>query len=181
MIRRIRLQQQAPHELEEWKKQYYSHQKYWQRRRLLALKAIWDGQNLAEVCREQKIRRQTLTEWLDLYLHGGFKNLLERKPTHRKQRLSEQRQRIVRYILLKKVPADYGLDSYQWTAERVRSVIEQKWHIQISIARLYKLFKQWDISYQKVHRDYGPCDLHEQAEFLTEFKKKLSKPSNATH
>ena len=51
MIRRIRLQSLAPQDRDAWQKQYYRHQKYRQRRRLLALKAIWDGQSLAEVCR----------------------------------------------------------------------------------------------------------------------------------
>ena len=89
MIRRIRLQFLAPQDRKAWQKQYYEHQKYWQRRRLLALKAIWDGQNLSEVCSEQKVRWQTLVYWLDSYLHGGFDKLLKKLPVHRKQLLSE--------------------------------------------------------------------------------------------
>ena len=77
MIRRIRLQRLAPQDRKAWQKQYYEHQKHWQRRRLLALKAIWDGQNLSEVCSEQKVRWQTLVYWLDSYLHGGFDKLLK--------------------------------------------------------------------------------------------------------
>ncbi len=90
---------------------------------------------------------------------------------HRKQLLSEQRQRIVRYIMLHKTPADYGIDSYQWTANRMGAVIEQKWQIKISSARLYQLFDQWGLSLQKAHRDYGPTDAHEQAQFITDLKK----------
>lgn len=92
----------------------------------MVLKAIWDGMTLAEVCRQYHVRRQTLNGWLDSYLHGGFERLLERKPTHRKQLLSDQQQKIVRFIMLHKSPVDYGIDSYQWTAERVKSMIEQK-------------------------------------------------------
>ena len=171
MIRRIRLQRLAPQDKKAWQKQYYAHQKHWQRRRLLALKAIWDGQNLSEVCREQKVRWQTLVYWLDCYLHGGFVKLLEKAPVQRKQLLSEQRQRIVRYIMLHKTPADYGIDSYQWTADRMRAVIEQKWHIKVSSARLYQLFNQWGLSLQKAHRDYGPTNAHDQAEFIADLKK----------
>ena len=171
MIRRLRLQRLAPHDQEAWQKQYYGHQKHWQRRRLLALKAIWDGQNLSEVCREHRVRRQTLVYWLDSYLHGGFAKLLERAPVQREQLLSAQRQRIVRYMLLHKTPADYGIDSYQWTADRMRAVIEQKWHITVSRARLYQLFAQWGLSLQKAHRDYGPANAQAQAEFIADFKK----------
>ena len=171
MIRRIRLQRLAPQDRKAWQKQYYAYQKHWQRRRLLALKAIWDGQNLSEVCREQKVRRQTLVYWLDCYLHGGFDKLLEKAPVQRKQLLSEQRQSIVRYIMLHKTPADYGIDSYQWTAGRMRAVIEQKWHIKVSSARLYQLFNQWGLSLQQAHRDYGPTNAHDQAEFIADLKK----------
>jgi len=109
---------------------------------------IWDGQNLSEVCREQKVRWQTLVYWLDNYLHGGFDKLLEKAPVHRKQLLSEQRQQIVRYMMLHKTPTDYGIDSYQWTAERMRTVIEQKWQVKVSNARLYQLFDQWGVNGQ---------------------------------
>lgn len=171
MIRRKRLQDQAPRDEKAWQKQYYGHQKHWQRRRLLALKAIWAGQTLAGVCREQHVRRQTLNDWLDRYLHGGFEALLSRAPVHRKQKLSETRQRIVRYMLLHKTPMDYGIDSYQWTADRMREVIERKWGVQISDSRLYRLWDQWGLSLQKVHRDYGPVKPADQASFIADLKK----------
>jgi hypothetical protein len=49
--------------------------------------------------------------------------LINKSPTFK----TEQRQRIVRYMMLHKTPTDYGIDSYQWTADRMRTVIEQKW------------------------------------------------------
>jgi transposase len=171
MIRSLRLREHAPHDREAWKKHYYAHQKHWQRRRLLALKAVWDGLSLAEVSRQQHVRPQTLSDWLNSYLHGGFDALLCRHETPRKQRLSPQRQRIVRFILLHKQPVDYGIDSYQWTANSIKEVIFQKWDITISAARLYQLFDEWGLSFQKAHRDYGPTNALEQAEFRSEFKK----------
>ena len=172
MIRRKRLQNLAPKDEKEWQKQYYTHQKYWQRKRLLALHAIWDGKNLADVCREHKIGRTALVSWLDKYLHGGYKKLLSRNEGHRPQLLSEQRQRIVRYMMLHKTPADYGIDSYQWTANFMQLVVKNKWQVEISAARLYQLFHQWGLSVQKVHRDYGPTDPQAQAEFVADIKKK---------
>lgn len=171
MIRRHRLQQQAPQDRIAWQKQYYEHQKHWQRRRLLALKAIWDGQSLTEVCREQNVQWHTLVFWLDSYLHGGFDKLLEKAPVHRVQLLSDQRQRIVHYMMLHKTPTDYGIDSYQWTAGLMRTVIEQKWGIKVSCARLYQLFDQWGLSLQKAHRDYGPTSSSQQSQFIKDFKK----------
>ena len=51
------------------------------------------------------------------------------------------------------------------------AVIEQKWHVTVSRARLYQLFAQWGLSLQKVHRDYGPANARAQAEFIADFKK----------
>ena len=49
MNRRIRIQRLAPQDREEWQKLYYRHKEQRPRRRLTALKAVWDGQTLAEV------------------------------------------------------------------------------------------------------------------------------------
>lgn len=132
---------------------------------MLALKAIWDGQTLADVCRQQKIRRHTLTLGSIVICTGGYDNLLKRATVERKQLLTLQKQRIVRYIILHKMPVGHGIDSYQWTAEHVRTVIEQKWQIKISCARLYQLFDKWGLSLQRAHRDYGPVNRQEQAQF----------------
>lgn len=112
-----------------------------------------------------------MTQWLDGYLHGGFDALLARAPVHRTQLLSAQRQRILRYILLHKTPADYGLDSYQWTAGHVSAVAWQKWHIKVGCSRLYQLFDQWGLSLQKAHRDYGPTNVQDQLQFIADLKK----------
>ena len=127
MNRKISIQHLAPQDRESWQKLYYRHKTtHRQRRRLLALKAIWDGQTMARVCREQKVHRHSLEHWLDPYLHGGFDALLAPERRAVPQTLSPQRRKVLHYILLHKSPADYGMDSYQWTSERVRNLIEQK-------------------------------------------------------
>jgi len=68
---------------------------------------IFNVMKLTLRCRQQKVRRQTLTHWLDNYLHGGFDALLTRMPAHRTR-------------------TDYGIDSYQWTAGHVSTVVDPK-------------------------------------------------------
>jgi transposase len=172
MNRKIRLQRLAPQDRAKWQALYYSHQKQWQRRRLLALKAIWDGQFLIGVCRTQHVQRKTLETWLDAYLHGGFDALLSPQTRPRGQTLSAQRRKILRHILLHKTPLDYGLDSYVWTATRVQALIEQKWGVALQSSRLYQLFDEFGLSHQRAHRDYGPAKAGERAAFVAELKKK---------
>jgi len=82
------------------------------------LKAIWDGQTLAAVCLDQKVHRHSLERWIDLYLHGGFDALLAPERRAVPQALSPRQRKVLHYILLHKLPANYGLDSYQWTGGR---------------------------------------------------------------
>ncbi|MFI3155289.1 MAG: winged helix-turn-helix domain-containing protein [Methylococcaceae bacterium] len=48
---------------------------------------------------------------------------------------------------------------------------EQQWHVKVGCSRLYQLFDQWGLSLQKVHRDYGPANAQEQAQFIADLKK----------
>jgi transposase len=171
MNRKIRIQQLAPQDREQWRKRFYRHKEQRPRRRLLALKAIWDGQTLAGVCRTQKVRRKTLEHWLDLYLHGGFDALLAPERRAVPQALSPQRRKVLHYILLRKAPADYGLDSCQWTGRRAQSLIEQKWGIHLGLGRVYQLFRPFGLSRQRAHRDYGPSSPAKRAAFVADLKK----------
>lgn len=132
---------------------------------LVSLKSDLGWANISRGLSPTKGLAAQIDSWLDSYLHGGYDNLLKRATVERKQLLTLQKQRIVRYIILHKMPVGYGIDSYQWTAEHVRTVIEQKWQIKISCARLYQLFDKWGLSLQRAHRDYGPVNRQEQAQF----------------
>jgi winged helix-turn-helix protein len=77
----------------------------------------------------------------------------------------------VRYMMLHKMSANYVINSYQWTVEQVRAVIERKWRIKISGARLYQLFEQWGLSLQKVSHDCGHAEAQAQAPFYRGLKK----------
>ena len=93
MNRTHRIHQHPPEDPDWWVKLYYKHQQHSRRRRLFALKSLWEGQSIIQVCRSQGIARDTLNHWIDAYLKGGFKALLSPQKRPRAQRLSpEQRQ-----------------------------------------------------------------------------------------
>lgn len=166
MNRRIRLQRCAPQNREEWQRLYYQHQQYRMRRRLKALYAIWEGQGLKAVAKAQHIHYKTLIGWLDDYLDKGFKSLLAPQTCRHTQRLSETRQKVLRYIVLHRKPVDYGIGSYQWTAPRVQMLLQKKWDVKLGLTRIYELFHEWGLSHQRVHRDYGPSNAKERADYV---------------
>lgn len=177
MNRTIRIQRLAPQNRDLWQLLFYRHQQQSRRRRLLALKAMWDGQCMAEACRSQHVRRKTLEKWLDSYLHGGFDSLLAPQKRPRPQTLSPKRRQILRHILLHKTPMDYGIDSYQWTARQVQELLRRKWSLALSANRLYEIFDELGISHQRFHRDYGPSKPAERAGFVRELEKKPLRPA----
>ena len=179
MNRTIRIRELAPQDRELWQKLFYRHQQHSRRRRLEALKALWGGQSMAQVCRGQGVQRKTLEKWLDSYLHGGFDALLAAQRRPRPQTLSPQRLKVLKHILLHKAPKDYGIDSYQWTAAHVQSLLGSKWGLALSSARLYEIFAGLGLSHQRAHRDYGPAKPAERAAFVEALKKKPPRPAPA--
>jgi transposase len=179
MNRTIRIRELAPQNRELWQKLFYRHQQHSRRRRLEALKALWDGQSMAKVCRSQGVQRKTLEKWLDSYLHGGFNALLAPQKRPRPQTLNPQRLKVLKHILLHKAPKDYGIDSYQWTAASVRSLLGAKWGLSLSPNRLYEVFAELGLSHQRAHRDYGPAKAAERVAFVESLKKKPPRPSPA--
>jgi|GEM_PF-3579384 len=93
MNRRIRWQRLAPQNREQWRKEFYRHQD--QRPRLLALKAIWDGKTLAEVCRTHKVGRKSL----ERYLRGGCAAMPAPERRAVPQALSLRQRQVLHYIL----------------------------------------------------------------------------------
>ena len=179
MNRTQRIQQRAPQDRARWQTLFYRHPQHPRRRRLLALKALWDGACMAEVCRTQGVQRKTLETWLDRYLHGGFTALLAPQTRARAQTLSPQRRQILRFILLHKTPKDYGIDAYQWTAAHVQELLRTKWNLSLSASRLYEIFDELRLSHQKAHRDYGPFRPAERAAFVRALEKKPRPPAPA--
>lgn len=112
----------------------------------------------------QGVQRKTLEKWLDSYQHGGFDALLA------PQTLNPQRRKVLRYILLHKAPADYGIDSYQ---------LGKKWDPSLSANRLYEIFDELGLSLQRAHRDYGPAKPAERAGFVKDLEKKPPRPNPA--
>jgi len=72
MTSRIQQFQQQPQELELWKKLYYQHQQEYIRRKLRAIKYLWEGQSRAEVAERIGCTYKTLTSWIDQFVQGGL-------------------------------------------------------------------------------------------------------------
>ena len=64
-------------DLELWQKLYYKCQQEYLRKRLLAIKYLYEGKTRTEVSDLLDCHYQTLSTWIDKFLEGGLKNLIE--------------------------------------------------------------------------------------------------------
>lgn len=174
--RRQRIQQ-APQDREEWQKLYYRYQKGYQRRRLIAIKLLWDGLKLIDVARQLKCDIKTLNSWIDDYLAGGFTQLLRPKVSGKSgtSQLQPYNLRLLKFILLHKTPLDYGFEVYRWTLDLIKQLLKDKWGIELKKSQIQNiLVRKLNLSYQKFHRDYANADTAKQRAFASDLHHRLA-------
>lgn len=172
--RRHRLRE-APQDRALWQKLYYKHQKTYLRRRLDAIRLLWDGLKLVDVCSELNCNIKSLCFWIDSYLSGGFKQLLKPKVSGKtgKGQLNTKQLELLKFIILHKTPLDYGYDLHRWTLSLLGALISEKWGVQLQKSHLQVILtKQLNLSYQKFHRDYANADKGKQKAFASDLHRR---------
>ena len=159
---------------EKWLKLYYKYQQSHLRNRLLAIKYLYDGKNKSLVCDLLSINIKTLGRWLDIFLGGGFNKLLTSIKRPRKEKLNDIQKKVLKFILLNKLPLKYGFDSYIWTLKLTIELLEKKWNVKLKATRVYEILQELNLSHQRVHRDYLNASKSEQKEFVANLKEELS-------
>lgn len=175
-LNRRQRMQKAPKDRKAWQKYYYKYQKSYQRRRLEAIKMLWDGDKLVDVCFKLGCDRKTLRVWIDSYLSGGFEELLIAKKSGKQGtgQLSKPQLRLLKFIILHKSPEDYGLESYRWTLNLVGKLLKDKWKIELKKSQIqYILTEELNLSYQKFHRDYANADKGAQKAFARDLHSRM--------
>lgn len=175
-LNRRQRMQKAPQNQEEWQKLYYKHQKGYQRRRLTAIKLLWNGWKLVDICADLKCDIKSLRDWIDAYLSGGFTELLEPKISGKlgKGQLTDKHLRVLKYIVLHKTPLDYGYEVYRWTLDLISDLLTKKWDIHLKKSRIQAILtNNLNLSYQKFHRDYINADKGKQKAFASDVNHRL--------
>ncbi len=170
----------APQNRKELQRLYYANQNSYLRTRLKAIELIWDGLKLVDVCIRLNCNLKSLRKWIDAYLNGGFEELLQKKVSGKlgKGKISKDRLRILRYIILEKSPSDYGMDFYRWTLDAIKNLIFKKWKIALQKSRLQVILKEkLGLSYQKFHRDYANADIGAQKAFAKDINQRIENKS----
>jgi len=156
---------------EEWQRFYYKHQQQSIRKRLEAIKYLWEGKSRKAVMEKLGCARESLARWIDMYLEGGLNALTKRVKVQRLQRLSLEQKAEMRVMLLEEKPTDYDIDRQIWTGQIIGEVIHKRWGVALKDSRIYDLLASMGLSHQKAHRDYEHSNREVQREFVTTVKK----------
>lgn len=159
-------------DLELWQKLYYSHQQEYLRKRLRAIKAVYEGQSRYHVCRSLGCSYNALTKWIDVVLLYGLETLVAPiKHPRTPQQLSPEQKKELKRMILEHSPRNYGIVRNLWTADIMIEVIQSRWNISLKSSRIYEILQELGLSYQRAHRDYEPPDKEAQKAFVEKVKK----------
>lgn len=158
-------------DLETWQKLYYKHQQEYMRKRLLAIKYLYEGKTRRQVSELLGCTYKTLTTWINKFLSGGLMELTEPITHTVPCRLNPEQKQELKKMLLEQKPIDYGIDRYIWSAQIICTVISQKWGVSLKDSRIYEILSELNLSHQKGHRDYANADSQKQRVFVETLKK----------
>ncbi|BAY85173.1 hypothetical protein NIES267_46720 [Calothrix parasitica NIES-267] len=154
-----------------WQKLYYKYQQEYIRKKLLAIKYLFEGKSRIEVSELLGCHYKTITSWIDKFLEAGLLELVQ-PITHKvKSRLNIEQKHELKQMLLSEKPIDYGIDRNIWTGEIISNVIELRWGVKLKTTRIYEILNELNLSYQKAHRDYANASKEQQKEFIWTLKK----------
>ncbi|ABG50430.1 hypothetical protein Tery_1059 [Trichodesmium erythraeum IMS101] len=94
---------------------YYRCQQEYLRKRLLAIKYLYERKTRTEVSDLLNCHSQTLSTWIDKFLEGGLKNLLELMTHQVSSRLNIEQKQELKIMILEELPRDYVVDRNKWS------------------------------------------------------------------
>ena len=154
---------------------YKTHQKEYIRKRLKAIKLLWQGSSMQEIIKKLDIGINTIDNWVKIVvLYGskeGLNKLAEPMKIKKEGKLSKEQQSEIIEIVETQLPSEYGYEQNMFTGQILVEIIEEKYGIKVTDQTVYNLLHKNHYSYQKAHRDYANADKKNQSNFLNWFKK----------
>ncbi len=160
------------------KKLIRKNQKEYLRKRLRAIKMLWEGKSRREVEKQLRIDPSTLLAWLKIMVENGvekgLKLLAKSKTVQRRGKLSLAQQLELLYIIEYQSPNDFGYYQNIFTAEILLELVNKLWRIKICDQTIYNILHHHRLSYQRGHRDYDNANREQELQYVKKLKKRLN-------
>jgi transposase len=119
-----------------------------ERRRLEGLRLFRKGVPQAQIARELRVARQTVSRWVRQYREGGTQALRQAGRAGRPPKLGAAQLRQVERMLLAG-PEAFGYPTPLWTCPRVAEVIEARFGVRYHPGHVWKLLRAMGFSCQR--------------------------------
>jgi transposase len=163
-------------DLQLWQQYYNRNQQAYKRKRLRAVKLVYEGHSQTYVCQTLDISQSALNDCIELYLLGGLKSLCADIVYKRESRLGIEKEQEFKSILLNYSPLDFCLDANIWTGNVIMDFLYLFYGVTYKLKGIYPLLDRLKLSHQKAHHDYGNADPEKAEAFIDELKATLLNP-----
>jgi transposase len=115
---------------------------------LLAILAVVDGQNFAQVACVLRVHEKTVATWVGAFCCYGLKGTLPKKPTGRPPKLTPtQKATLVTWI--EEGPVQAGFSGACWRSPMIQQLIYDRFGVLSNVFYIAQLLKNLGLSYQK--------------------------------
>ena len=113
--------------------------------RLLAAQLMKEWQNADQVAHVLGCRRGFVKQWYKRYQQGGQSALQTQNAVGRPSKLNNAQKAVVKEILLKRSPREFGLDHALWTNRLVLDLIEMLYNIKLRMPSVNNLLESFGV------------------------------------
>jgi transposase len=115
---------------------------------LLAILAVMDGQNFAQVALLLRVHEKTVAAWVRTFCCHGLKGVPRKKPPGRPPKLSPT-QKAALTTLLDEGPVKAGFSGACWRSPLIQQLIFERFGVYYNVFYIAQLLKNLGFSYQK--------------------------------
>jgi transposase len=147
--------------------------------RVRAVRAVRGGMSIIDVARAFQTDRTTVHRWLRRFRESGHEDSLQRRPVAgRPRKLADLSEADLKRVVLS--PAStYGFETDLWTVSRLRHVLVDQFHEEISEDTVWRRLRAAGLTWQVPERAYTQADPVKRdkwmQETLPEIRKTLAK------
>lgn len=119
--------------------------------------AVIDGMTITSVSSAYGVDRKTVSRWVAKLCANGSQSLHRKVGSGRPRKLEQLTEGELRKVVLQGAIA-FGFETDLWTVSRLRRVILDAFHIQLSKNTIWRRLRDAGLTYQKPEREYYEID-----------------------
>jgi len=108
--------------------------------------------NISKVAQQYKLRRKTLSIWVNLYKKDGKKALAKDTRGAKKYQntsLTKSEENWIKKSIINKYPEQLQLPFMLWNRQSVKDLIKRKYHKKLGLTTISRLLEKWNMTPQK--------------------------------